>query len=321
MKTKDLCAEGCFRVASLHGGQHSGRHREFTRTFISGGRWFIQSNCSGYDQKEAQWELYSSSDRLSPHYARISKVTDLNIYQSKRSQPTRSHIDENLEWQEAACTRCGTDIYSHHFVALQPILDAQCEVFGYESLYRAGLENRFTGDHDIATQTMIDHLLFGGLEELMGGSRAFVNCTRESLVQMSMAVLPTSVVLEVVETIEPDREVMDACRKMKNLGYQIALDDFQPSDVTLALLEIADYVKVDFGISSKEQRREIRRCLTDTTAILVAEKIETREEYELALEEGFRLFQGYYLARPSLFCRPKFPIALNDQCPLAVVDD
>ncbi len=213
-------------------------------------------------------------------------------------------------WAEIAWAQSGADLYSHHFVALQPILNRHRRIFGYEALFRSGWENRFVGDPDLATQAMIDHWLLHGLDQLVSDSRTFVNCTRSSLTGMSLTLLPTSVVLELLETIEPDKEVLAACRKLKALGYQIALDDFQLSEKTDELLAVTDYVKVDFRISDKGQRRDVLRRLKKSGVTLVAEKIEAKEEYETAVAEGFHLFQGYYLARPALFAKRK--IALNE---------
>jgi c-di-GMP-related signal transduction protein len=94
---------------------------------------------------------------------------------------------------------------------------------------------------------------------------------------------------------------------MKALGYQIALDDFQHCEKMEGLIALADYIKVDFRLSCKEERREIIRLLKRNATTLVAEKIETNEEFEMALGEGFRLFQGYYLGRPKVFSKRELP--------------
>ncbi len=120
-----------------------------------------------------------------------------------------------------------------------------------------------------------------------------------------MTLLPPSTVLELLETVEPDKEVLAACRQMKASGYQIALDDFRHCERMEDLVALADYIKVDFRLSCKEERKEIIRRLKTSTATLVAEKIETNEEFEMALGEGFRLFQGYYLGRPTVFSKHK----------------
>jgi EAL and modified HD-GYP domain-containing signal transduction protein len=197
----------------------------------------------------------------------------------------------------------GSDARDYRFLALQPIFDRRRKLFGYEALSRSGWDNRFTGDSDAATKLMVSDWMFHGLDELTGGRRTFLNCTRDALVRGLLTLLPPSTVLELLETIDPDKEVLAACQRMKALGYQIALDDFQHCEKMEGLVELADYVKVDFRLSDKEERREIIRCIKRSATMLVAEKIETNEEFEMALGEGFRLFQGYYLASPKIFSK------------------
>jgi c-di-GMP-related signal transduction protein len=210
------------------------------------------------------------------------------------------------EWREAPWAPAGSEAGNYRFVALQPIFDRRRKIFGYEALSRSKWENRFTGDRDAATQTMIDDWLLHGLDELTRGSRTFINCTGEALTGGSLTLLPTRIALELLEDVEPSPEVVSACRKMKALGYQIALDDFQISQKTEVLLALADYVKVDFRLSDNQERREILRRVKGST-IRVAEKIENEEEFEAALAEGFQLFQGYSLAPPVLFSKRRIP--------------
>jgi c-di-GMP-related signal transduction protein len=203
----------------------------------------------------------------------------------------------------------GSGACHRRFLALQPIFNRRREIFGYEALSRSGWDNRFTGDSDAATKMMIRDWMSHGLDELTGGCPTFLNCTREALVGGLLILLPPSTVLELLETVEPDKEVLAACHKMKAMGYKIALDDFRHCEKMEGLIALADYIKVDFRLSCKEERSEIIRCLKRTTATLVAEKIETIEEFEMALGEGFRLFQGYYLGRPTVFSKRKvFPL-------------
>jgi c-di-GMP-related signal transduction protein len=199
----------------------------------------------------------------------------------------------------------GSDARDHRFLALQPIFNRQRKIFGYEALSRSGWDNWFTGDTDTATQTLVGDWMLGGIHALAAGSPTFLNCTREALVGGFLTLLPASTVIELLETVEPDKEVLTACRRMKALGYQIALDDFQHSEKMEGLIELADYVKVDFRVSGKDERREIIRRLKSSATILVAEKIETSEEFEMASGEGFWLFQGYYLGRPRVFSKRK----------------
>ena len=188
------------------------------------------------------------------------------------------------------------------FVARQPILDAHCVVHGYELLFRAGLEAAFSGDGDFATRTMLDNSVMFGLEKLSAGLPAFVNCTLDSLTERLVDVLPPGLtVLEILETLEPTPELIDTCRKLKAAGYRIALDDFVWKRKFEPLVELADYIKVDFVEMDAAGRLELFRRLRGTTAVLVAEKVETQEEFKQACAEGFTLFQGYYFCRPLLF--------------------
>src|ERR1700740_404540 len=114
---------------------------------------------------------------------------------------TRRLGDAQEEWMEAPWAPAACEAGNHGFVALQPIFDRRRKVFGYEALSRSKWENRFTGDPDTATQTMINDLLLHGLGELTGGSRTFINCTMEALTGGSWTLLPTRTVLELLESI------------------------------------------------------------------------------------------------------------------------
>ena len=99
------------------------------------------------------------------------------------------------------------------YVARQPILDLRGRVHGYELLFRNGPELVFRGDGDLATRTMLDNTVIFGLDRLTSGLPAFVNCTREALVENLVRVLPSGMtVLEILENIEPTHEVVEACR-------------------------------------------------------------------------------------------------------------
>ena len=129
-----------------------------------------------------------------------------------------------------------------------------------------------------------------------------MNCTLDSLSERLVEVLPPGLtILEILETLEPTPELIATCRKLKAAGYRIALDDFIWKPKLAPLVELADYIKVDFLQTDAAGRQELFRRLRGITAVLVAEKVETQEEYKQACAEGFTLFQGYYFCRPSLF--------------------
>ncbi len=194
------------------------------------------------------------------------------------------------------------------YLARQPIMDQRGRVHGYELLYRAGPEPSFRGDGDTATRTMLDNTILFGLEKLAGGMPAFVNCTQESLVENMVHVLPSSMtVLEILENIEPTPAVIESCRRLKAAGYRFALDDFTWKPNVDPLVELADYIKVDFVLCGPEERQKLLERLRGIPVALVAEKIETHEDYQQACKEGFTLFQGYYFCRPVLIENRKIP--------------
>jgi len=194
------------------------------------------------------------------------------------------------------------------YLARQPIMDMHGRVHGYELLFRAGPEAVFRGDGDYATRTMLDNTVIFGLEKLTGGVPAFVNCTQESLIENMVHVLPSGMtVLEILESLDPTPELIAACRKLKVEGFRLALDDFTWKPGFDPLVEMADYVKIDFLLTDAEERKSLIKRLRGVTVALVAEKIESQEEYKRACGEGFTLFQGYYFCRPVLLENRKIP--------------
>ena len=194
------------------------------------------------------------------------------------------------------------------YVARQPILDAQGKVCAYELLFRDGPRAAFCGEGNQATRTMLDNTVVFGLEQLTGGLPAFVNCTLESLLEHQVEVLPPkSTVLEVLESVEPTEALIAACKNLKSKGYRIALDDFTWSAERAPLLELADYVKVDFLALNATARQELLQRIHNAKSALLAEKIETQEDFRQARAESFSLFQGYYFCRPTLIANRKVP--------------
>src|SRR5690242_978231 len=116
------------------------------------------------------------------------------------------------------------DVKPLRYVARQPILDREENVFGYELLFRDGLENAFHGDSDEASRATLDRSLLMGLDVLCDGRRAFVNCTRDTLIKGLVTLLPAaSTVVEILESVPDDPEVLATCRSLKEAGYTLAL--------------------------------------------------------------------------------------------------
>jgi c-di-GMP-related signal transduction protein len=187
------------------------------------------------------------------------------------------------------------------YVARQPIVDREEKVFGYELLFRDGLENAFSGDTDEASRATLDRSLLMGLDILCDGRRAFVNCTRDTLVKGLVTLLPSTItVVEVLETVPADAEVVAACRHLKEAGYTIALDDYVANDPREALAEMADIIKVEMQLTTEDERAVMMKRFGPWRCRMLAEKIETQAEFVRARDQGFVYFQGYFFRRPEM---------------------
>ena len=188
------------------------------------------------------------------------------------------------------------------FIARQPILDNRESVYGYELLFRAADEPFYRGDdQELASASVIsDSLFLYGLDELTNGARAFINCTRDTLVKGLAALLPRErVVLEVLETIEPDDEVVAAWRSLKQDGYMLALDDFQGAKQAV-LTELADILKVDVLATPEREQREMFQDYRPKGVVFLAEKVEKRAQFHAAVNRGYTYFQGYFFCKPEI---------------------
>jgi len=213
-----------------------------------------------------------------------------------------------LEKSERVVCSAAEPVAGVRYVARQPILDLRGKVHGYELLFRDGPEAVFRGDGNLATRTMLDSTVLFGLGRLTAGLPAFVNCTEESLTRDLVHVMPSGMtVLEILEDIEPSRPVIEACRYLKASGFRLALDDFLWRPGIESLVEIADYIKIDFSIADHQERRRLLDRLRGVTVALVAEKVETADEVREAHDEGFNLLQGFYFCRPVLMQNRRVP--------------
>ena len=193
-------------------------------------------------------------------------------------------------------------------VARQPILDLHSRVHGYELLFWNGRKPVARTDSDFATRTMLDNTVVFGLEELAHGLPVFVNCTVDSLTEEWVQVMPPKMtVLELPFEAEATPGLLSACRKLKAVGFRLALTDFKEELAAQPLAELADYVKVDFAKVDALGRKNLMRWLEGVPACGVAQNVETQEQYALACTEGFELFQGYYFCRPEPLKSHKIP--------------
>lgn len=195
------------------------------------------------------------------------------------------------------------------FIARQPIFNVKRVVYGYELLFRSSLANFFDGSNpDGAAASTADNMFLFGIERLAQGHRAFLNCTRDFLIRDYPTLLPKErVVIEVLETVKVDDEVIDSCRRLKRAGYLLALDDFKETPEVRPLIELADFIKVDILATSREEQVRLARKHAKGAIRLVAEKVETYEDFQRTAGWGYSYFQGYFFSRPEILTRHDIP--------------
>jgi c-di-GMP-related signal transduction protein len=196
------------------------------------------------------------------------------------------------------------------FVARQPIFDRSQQVYGYELLFRQGFGQVFDNiNEDSATSVVLTgSFSLIGMETLTSGRRAFINFTRNLLLRQVATALPAEIIaVEILENIEPDPVVIDACHRLKERGYMLVLDDFVYQPRFLPLVELADIIKVDFLTTSVAERRRMPRELGNISVKFLAEKVETQEDLQMAMDFGYHYIQGYFFSKPETLTAQDIP--------------
>lgn len=189
------------------------------------------------------------------------------------------------------------------YVARQPIFDVNKNIYAYELLFRNGTANYMPEiDGDLATKTLVTDTIFTfGMDKLTGGRKAFINFPQNLLEQKVPLLLPKqTTIIEILEDVKPCPVLIDACAKMAADGYTIVLDDFVYTPAMEPLLALANIVKFDFRSTPKDIINAYRKKLTTSRLCLLAEKVETHEEFRDAQRMGFQLFQGHFFRKPEI---------------------
>jgi EAL and modified HD-GYP domain-containing signal transduction protein len=197
------------------------------------------------------------------------------------------------------------------FVARQPIFDTNQKIFGYELLFRSGLENFFDQKLDIdfaSSKTLLDTLLLFGIDELIKGKKMFLNFSKKVLLsEVALALPKETLVIELLETIQPEPEVVQVCQKFKENGYVLALDDFQYVPEYRPLIDLADIIKVDFLLTKGNERKAVIQKSGKKNIKYLAEKIENNDEFKEAVEIGYLYFQGFFFCKPVIISGKDVP--------------
>ncbi len=200
---------------------------------------------------------------------------------------------------DCASTASGTAHVSD--AARRPILTANQKVIGYKLLFRTSVKSFFKGeDSEDPNRALIDVSSLLGLSTLCNNRYGFISCTRDTLVEKYLNLLPPArVVAEIPQTVFPDSDVLESCRCLKASGYKIALSGFQIDDPRSPLAEFADFINVDIKSTSAEDAAKIVSRYRSRIIRMMAENVETREDFQFSKETGFKYFQGYFFRTPE----------------------
>lgn len=194
------------------------------------------------------------------------------------------------------------------YFARQPILDVHGATYAYELLYRSSYEQAFLPISDgrgATAQVLVNTLNLTGLSNILGDAYAFINIDEELLMDEMVFSIPTETfVLEILETVTISEPLIERIKELKNKGYRFALDDvdcskeyvlnFQP------IFQYIDILKLDITILDEDKLPQFLKLFKKFDLKILAEKVETREQYEKYKAYGCDYFQGYYFARPDI---------------------
>lgn len=196
------------------------------------------------------------------------------------------------------------------YIGRQPIYDRDLGVYAYELLFRDDTRNQarvVDGDH-ATSNVIVNTFMEIGLDNIVGEHLAFINLTRSFFTDEHVVSLPRErVVLELLEDIVVDEVLIEGVKRLSEQGYLIALDDFIYHESLRPLLELADIVKIDVMALDRTQIGEHVRRLRHYPVRLLAEKVETQQEFDYCHEQGFDYFQGYFFAQPKIIRGRRLP--------------
>lgn len=190
------------------------------------------------------------------------------------------------------------------FLGRQPILDRNQHLVAYELLFRVGETSSVQIADDVHASASVVINAYGqlGIQRVLGEQRGFINVSGDLLLSDTILLLPNKhVVLELLETIPITKEIVERCIELKQLGYQLALDDVTQVDSGIeALLSIVNVVKVDVLALSEAGIEQVISLLKPWPVIPLAEKVDNPERARFCMAMGFEMFQGYYFAKPEI---------------------
>lgn len=198
------------------------------------------------------------------------------------------------------------------FLGRQPILDRNQEIVGYELLFRsADIDHAIIESYTHASSNVISHALASfGMHEVLGGKFGFINVHLGLLLSEILELLPIGqTVLELLEMIKLDDQVLERCRELKEMGFLLALDDHEFDATNFEIYHVVDIIKIDILLTGMDALPEVVKQLRKYPVKLLAEKVETVEQFQICYDLGFDLFQGYFFARPVVLNSRKIDVS------------
>jgi len=198
----------------------------------------------------------------------------------------------------------------HLFIARQPIYDTKKGVMAYELLYRNNSLNEahFSDADQASCETILNSFMHIGIDNIVGSALAFINLPREFIVNDSLTpMFKEQAVLEILEDVVPEADVINGLKRLKKLGYKIALDDFIYRSELIPFIELADFIKIDVNVLTHNQIQEQFDYVKNYPVKVIAEKVETHKMYDFCHDLGFDYFQGYFFCHPEMFRQKSLP--------------
>lgn len=194
------------------------------------------------------------------------------------------------------------------FLARQPILGREQGLVAYELLFRSAATGPANVSDDLAaTAAVIAHASELGMENVIGNSLGFVNADATVLMSDFVSFLPSDkIVLEILETVKVTPQLVQRVAELMEAGFTFALDDvIADSEDVQKLLPLVKIIKIDIMDMEPDTLVRLARYFRHAGKTLLAEKVETVEQFETCLALGFDYFQGYYFARPGILSGKK----------------
>lgn len=188
-------------------------------------------------------------------------------------------------------------------IARQAIFNHNMSVYGYELLFRSGYKSAgYDGISAVqATATVLDGLYESGINAIVEDKLAFINCDAQFIMSDTLELIaPDRLVIEVLEDVEASDDLVAKLNSLKGKGYKIALDDFVRPVESFPIVPLADIIKFDIMATPLDSLHDQVEKAASQNKVLLAEKVETKEEFERAKSMGFKLFQGYFFSKPSI---------------------